>query len=489
MTQAADLEICVPVGDASPELAYVAESFFVGLETVRIREYVRAPERCSDVPRIILHRGEPPARADSRGEVWIFRGRGWDVRAAEDLGATLRDVARAPTPPGLSHDLFALLFQLYSLRGLLPADGGYRQKEDAPFARHGIATDPCADEIRESLLARLGIAVPPHRRGGMLALTHDVDQIDTHSLASIRYWLSNHPRAPHGAFHRWRPYVTFNARHLVEVARRRRTSRTALVEWYLAERERGLRSTFYVMEDRASREDLRNGWYSYGDPIEVDGHRMTVGGLLGRLAREGFEVGPHIGLHAYASRSGYARSVAGVRELVGPVATTRHHWCMIEPHLTLALMEAEGIGCDLNLGGVGFPFGTAMPFRLYHHVERRPARVLAIPTVIMDDLLLKPANSGLTPDRAWQVATDVVRRVGEVGGIAALSFHASDYRGIDKLRFYLALVEAAQSSGLGLGTAAEAGALAASRFPRVICDGAPADGLVGGPVGARVQDH
>lgn len=35
---------------------------------------------------------------------------------------------------------------------------------------------------------------------------------------------------------------------------------------------------------------------------------------------------------------------------------------------------------------------------------------------------------------------------------------------IDKLRFYLALAQAAQRSGLGRGTAAEAAALATSRF-------------------------
>jgi hypothetical protein len=241
----------------------------------------------------------------------------------------------------------------------------------------------------------------------------------------------------------------------------RNSPRTELTRWFEAERRLGIRSTYYFQEDRASRHDLRNAWYAYADRVVVDGRRTTVAGFMQRLGEAGFEVGPHVGVHAHRDGE-YARSVAGVARIAGPPISTRHHWCMRAPGVTLALMEAAGLRYDLNFGDVGFPLGTCRPFHLYDVGGERASEVIALPSVLMDDVLFKAHRYGFSRAEAWQVSTRILEAARDESGIVAISFHPGG-----DLAFFTDLVRALQERGITMTTAAQAGALAASRFPRI----------------------
>jgi hypothetical protein len=464
--RAVDLELWVPADAMDARLAYVARNFFVGLSTIRFRQYAPSavPGDVGDLPRLVLcgERGRRP-RAGAPG-VLVAPVPRWTADGRGELATSLREVVRGAWRDEIPLDLVALLFDAYSLRGVPTGDARARSL----FSGDGLDTEPWIDLARGRVLGRLGLAGGRPRADAVMALTHDVDNVDPYALGSIPYGFRQGPWTAHGAYRTYDAYVVGNLKHAARVALSTGRREVDLPRWIRGERERGLRSTYYFMEDRAARHDPRNGWYSYGDTVMLDGRRISLGDLMALLAREGFEVGPHVGLHAYATPDAYSASVVGIRARASHVASTRHHWCMVAADVTLGLMEGEGIRYDLNLGGVGFPAGTCLPFHLYRHDESRPSDVVAIPTVLMDDLLFKSANLSLAAEAARARAWDVLRRVEQHRGVAAISFHPSAYRGLDKRGFYFELVDACRTRGIRLTTAAEAGAAASRRFPTLI---------------------
>lgn len=263
-----------------------------------------------------------------------------------------------------------------------------------------------------------------------VCLTHDVDAVAkstplrTKRLAFDLYHLVRRSRSRGGRIARGR------------VAWRRLVGPGSY--WYFdriagLEAAFGWRSTYFVYARAAARAGA--GWGSWLlDPSYDIARDAQLQAKLRDLRRLGHEVALHGSYRSHASPTRLAAEKAVLeRVLDAPVHGNRQHWLRFSVDETWPGHERVGLAYDATLGFndvPGFRAGIAVPFHPWDHHARRPLRLVAIPTVLMDSTLFD--YMGLDAGAAEERALAILEEVAAVGGAVAIIWHqqvfGEDYR-------------------------------------------------------------
>jgi peptidoglycan/xylan/chitin deacetylase (PgdA/CDA1 family) len=286
--------------------------------------------------------------------------------------------------------------------------------------------DPPLERLRESL----GVPAPRFT----VALTHDVDVIWRWTRRGVKGALW---RARHG-----------DLRQLADLARAPLHRARGTDPWWRfpqlleAERERDVRSTFFVLGGHRAPEDGPD-W-----------------GPLRPWLLETLE-DAEVALHPSYRAAGDLALVEEEREALGrPVDGVRYHYLRVDPFRNLAPLRFR---YDSSLGyaeALGFRAGIARPFHPWDHERGAPAEILELPVAAMDATLAEPHYLGLKPAEAERRLATLFDRAAEQGAAFALIWHTERFdpataRGWDRL--YFCLIDAIRERG---GACVSAGALA-----------------------------
>lgn len=415
--------VCVAVDETpSPQHVHVLRNLFLGAEAIVIRLAGGA--------------GEAPLTL-RRGAI-VARGLDRVVISAEELADAIT---------------------VFCASGGEPA-GAVAVWRSEPLPRRWL------DDLRSRLWSATGVKRPDPPRG--VVLTHDVDVIRPSSPRAARWQLRHRP-GRHGSLHpTWFSFVKGSGRGLVGAALDGRSPDHAVAQWLGLEQRLGVRSTWFFAQDAADELDLRNPWYRLTDSVEIEGRTSTVAEFMRTLNEHGFEVGPHPGLHSHAAPATYRQAVEQVSDVLGVVVcSTRHHWVR-EAGETGAWQEQLGITCSLNAGVTGFDLGTSLPFLRWSSSLGRTLDVAVVPTIFMDDVMLKLTKAGHFPDQALAALCSMLDEISAEGGVCAISFHPDEWTTLDKLLLYEQTLTAVADRGLPVVLARDAAAQARSLVPEVV---------------------
>jgi peptidoglycan/xylan/chitin deacetylase (PgdA/CDA1 family) len=301
-----------------------------------------------------------------------------------------------------------------------------------------LVEDHAAAVLDDLLRCHPGVArarLPRWPQGRRLALapSHDVDAVDlgaplelatnvakavvrrsyTH-LELVRYGLAGLGRTgpgPYRAFSRWR-------------------------EW---ERERGLRSTFYVFVlPRGVRRDLN-------DCKSRLHERAADWTTLRAMATEGWEIGLHPAIHTDAAPGAFEAGKAWLEaRLGGPVRGLRHHYWALDwrdPVATHRRHQRAGFRYDSSIAWrdrAGFRAGTALPYHPFDPDAGRALQLIELPCTLMDGHILEGAGpTAADPDAASRAGRAIVERVHGSGGVLVTDWHQEAAFGRVHLRGYV----------------------------------------------------
>jgi peptidoglycan/xylan/chitin deacetylase (PgdA/CDA1 family) len=399
---------------------------------------------------------EIPARVEQRAR-WVLDTLGApDLRLGNDLpyrAEAWETVDRGVRPDG--DELADAFFHLARV-----------EERGAERDRHGrfLAASSCLDPLDpplERLRRALG-AEPPRYRGARfaVALTHDVDipwrwtRIGVLGAAA-RLKGDVLARRAGAALHEARGLARMPLHKLRGTDPNWRFAEIAVVE-----RERGARSTFFLLAGHGHRADG-------AAPEAYDRLRPR---LVETLVEGGAEVGLH-GSYLAAEdlgRLGYERAL--LAQLDGPLVGQRYHYLRVDPHRNLAPLAALGFRYDATLGfpdALGFRAGIAQPFRPWDFERDRPADLVEVPLAVMDATLAEERFEGLSAAAAKPRVLALLDWAAEHGGGFSILWHPERFdpgsaRGWDRL--YLELIDGVRERGGVCLSAGELAGLAAERF-------------------------
>jgi len=179
----------------------------------------------------------------------------------------------------------------------------------------------------------------------------------------------------------------------------------------------GFRSAFYLLAQSTALhwERGRPAWrYRLAQPEILTAFR--------RLARQGWEVGLHLGYDATARPGGVQAEWRRLTRLLGDGVTPRGgrcHFLRLRVPEGWRRMARAGMAYDASLGwsrGWGFRTGTSWPYRAFDRERGEGIPIWEFGVHLMDKAL---------PDagRALEGASALLDRVAAVGGCAVLLFH------------------------------------------------------------------
>jgi peptidoglycan/xylan/chitin deacetylase (PgdA/CDA1 family) len=299
------------------------------------------------------------------------------------------------------------------------------EERDGPRDRHGRflssasafdPLDPPLERLRESL----GVPAPqPLGARFAVALTHDVDVVWRWTRRGVKGALW---RARHG-----------DVRQLLDLSRAPLHRARGTDPWWRfrelaeAERERGARSTFFVLGGHRAPEDGPD-W----GPLRS--------WLVETLRGAGAEVGLHPSYRAAGDLSLVEEERRALEALAGPVDGVRYHYLRVDPLRNLAPLPFR---YDSSLGyadALGFRAGIVRPFHPWDHERDAPSQIVEIPMAAMDATLAEPHYLGLRPADAERRLLVLLDRAAEVGGAFSVIWHSERFdpataRGWDRLYF------------------------------------------------------
>jgi peptidoglycan/xylan/chitin deacetylase (PgdA/CDA1 family) len=353
---------------------------------------------------------------------------GVDVPLVESEWAQV-DRGERPAAPGVAQGFFDLS-RLEERSG--PRDAHWRF---VPSASAFDPSDPPLERLRESL----GVPAPrPLGAQFAVALTHDVDVVWRWTRRGVK-----------GALWRAR---RGDVRQLLDLARAPLHRARGTDPWWRfrelidAERERGARSTFFVLGGHGAPEDGAD-W----GPLRA--------WLVETLRGAGVEIGLHPSYRAAEDPSLVEAERRALEALAGPVEGTRYHYLRVDPFRNLVPLPFR---YDSSLGyadALGFRAGLARPFRPWDHDRNAPAEIVELPTAAMDATLAEPHYLGLRPFEAERRLATLLDRAAELGAVFSLIWHTERFdpataRGWD--RVYFRLIDAIRERGGVCVSAAEA---------------------------------
>ena len=332
------------------------------------------------------------------------------------------------------------------------------EERGGPRDQHGRfpASASCLDLLDpplERLRARIGVEAP--RWGGArfaVALTHDVDTPWRWTRIGVRgaaARLKSHALAGRGraALREARALST------VPVHRLRRTDPNWSFERVLGiERERGARSTFFVM----------GGHGHAADGAAPETYARLRPRLVDALRSGGAEIALHGSYTAADDPALLAEEKETVEELAGQVRGQRYHYLRVDPHANLAPLERLGFAYDSSLGyagAIGFRAGIVHPFQPWDFEREQPLELVEIPLAVMD-ATFEERYLGLSAEAAEPHVLRLLEDAAERGGGFAILWHTDRFdpgssQGWDRL--YERVIDVAHELG---GTCLSAGQLA-----------------------------
>lgn len=200
-------------------------------------------------------------------------------------------------------------------------------------------------------------------------------------------------------------------------------------DWVKLENRYGLKSAMYFCGAKGS---LLRYVFKAPDPF-YDVRQDQFKRVLNYLAQNGFEVGLHSSYLAYQSTDRFLEEKKTVEEsLREPIFGNRHHyWHMNPDNLSETALIHDEIGLLYDSSvcfakRCGFRFGICSPFHLYDPIRHRHARVLELPTSLMDDHLFK--YFGLSYFSKPQFEIDaLINSVKEHGGVFLVDYHVRGF--------------------------------------------------------------
>jgi peptidoglycan/xylan/chitin deacetylase (PgdA/CDA1 family) len=178
------------------------------------------------------------------------------------------------------------------------------------------------------------------------------------------------------------------------------------------EKERGIRSSWFVIPRRAHRRDA-----SY------ELHHPAVRRHLARLIKAGAEIGLHGSYTSLESTGRLAAEYGKLRRAGYPVVGSRQHWLRYRTHNSLIReICAAGGWYDCSFGyraRPGFRHGACFPFPPYDFAAEAPFPVLELPLVMMDATLDDLSRAGEDAVAVAQRVLTAVRGNGW-GGVSIL---------------------------------------------------------------------
>ena len=261
-----------------------------------------------------------------------------------------------------------------------------------------------------------------------VALTHDVDDVTLRSLPCA-WRLLRQARSP--ASYAFRGGLTAMARALTR-APGAHDQYWSFERWMCEEERRGFRSSFYICSPAPKQRHEYDALYSLDDPLQYEGRRMRVSGLLREMRRRGHEVGLHGSYMSHRSPTELERQRGQIELALGArVSGTRQHFLRFEIGTTWTAQAAAGIGYDTTLGyneALGFRAGIAAPFRPFDPTSGESYGPWQLPLTAMDGTLFRTLK--LDEHAAVHAMTRHLDAVEAVGGLAVLLWHpnAADER-------------------------------------------------------------
>lgn len=289
-------------------------------------------------------------------------------------------------------------------------------------------------------------------RGFAVALTHDIDSLFD-ARPSFRA-ASHLMRA--GLRARSTRAVADGAVELARLALRHQRSRPAFnfAAWAAAEHELDVRATYHFAADPEPGRHVDDPWYGHGEMGTYRERQIPLSEAVKALAAEGHEIGIHFTIASLVDSARTAREIASVSALAArPIVSARAHHLAWRPGARIRVLASLGIRHDSSSGGVGFTRATGAPFNV-------GSGQTIVPTVVMDDLLLKPSRLGLPSDLAWRRIERVLSELRATGGAAAVLFHTDVP---DRLALYRRLIDWVADHSGALTTVEELGRMWLSR--------------------------
>ena len=337
------------------------------------------------------------------------------------------------------------------------------EERSGPRDQHGRfpAAASCLDPLDpplERLRERLG-AQPPRWAGAnfAVALTHDVDTPWRWTAIGVRgaaARLKSHALAGRGR------EALREARALssVPVHRLRRTDPNWSFERVISiERERGARSTFFVMA----------GHRHAADGASPEAYDRLRPRLVETLRSGGAEIGLHGSYTAAEDADRLREEQEALEELAGPVEGQRYHYLRVDPHANLAPLDDLGFAYDSSLGfagALGFRAGIAHPFRPWDFTRDRPLDLVEIPLAAMD-ATFEARYLDLSAKEAEPHLMRLLERAAERGGGFSILWHTDRFDPASSQRWdrlYERVIDAVYDLG---GVCMSAGNLAKEAAP------------------------
>ena len=236
-----------------------------------------------------------------------------------------------------------------------------------------------------------------------LCLTHDVDRPFKRGVHGLFYALRGRPGYHlRTALPDRNPYWQFG-----EIA--------------ALERDRGVRSAFYFLDEPHLLERPAREWASPRRWVEQLGRyevaRPPVADVVRSLAGAGWEVGLHGSLASADDAARLAREKERLERVLGaPVLGGRQHRLRLEEPGTWRRQRGVGLRYDATLGSP-----TAYGFQ-HGYGPRRPFddEFVVFPLTLMDQALPDPGDH---PDRAWAVCESLLAEAAEHGAVMTVLWH------------------------------------------------------------------
>lgn len=215
-----------------------------------------------------------------------------------------------------------------------------------------------------------------------------------------------------------------------------------------AEKDRGLKSTFFIKTGATGKQDIK---YNYNSRDMRD--------FLKSLTDSGFEIGIHPSMTTYVDVNQFVREKNRLQDALGKkVNSVRQHYLKFTAGRTVGIWEKAEMKYDSTLGfsrEVGFRNSIAFPYPLFNFAEDRISEVTELPLIFMDGTLAE--NKTITNEQALARMKDLMQETKLAGGAAAILFHNSltdpiDFPGYTEI--FAEILREVKDGGFSTGTLA-----------------------------------
>lgn len=280
-----------------------------------------------------------------------------------------------------------------------------------------------------------------------LCLTHDIDNLQEYP------WLQRLRALPYQGRAPTRTRLAYLGSLAKQVARRatvfRKKPSPPLDLWLEAESRFGFRSTCLFAGQPGARPSWEDIFYRYGDMIDFEGRKCSIGDAIRAVAERGWDVGLHGSCSSHANVGLLRAEKMALERVAGvPISSTRQHHLMCDVRVTPRAQAEAGFSTDSTFGsnfGIGFRCGTGLPFFMYDIVRDEELSLLQVPLVVQDIVLAR--NTARDEELMVGACVALMERVAKVDGAMTLLWHNDYRRGSIEFRSYERVLESAACMG------------------------------------------